>query len=240
MGKGIFERPIAHRGLHDRANGIIENSRTAFEAAIAAGFAIECDVQLTRDGVPVIFHDDGMERLLGLAGDIRDAQSDTVLKAPLLGSASQDCPQTFGQFLEQADAHARRRFRIVLEAVLPVGMVEAHREHGVSREGQAFVTRHEIDHAVPGRMAARDANDHARRNFTRVLKHMQLFTVLVVEACRRRAQHGRHRRRHDGVSDFEAEEIRRSTEYPVPGTKKHKTFFRSLGTGYWVPRTLPR
>jgi glycerophosphoryl diester phosphodiesterase len=102
MGKGIFDRPIAHRGLHSREAGIIENTRSAFEAAYQAGFAVECDVQLTRDGVPVIFHDDGMDRLLGLSGDIRDAQSDLVLKSPLLGSAAQDCPQTFGQFLEQA------------------------------------------------------------------------------------------------------------------------------------------
>ncbi|HVW94047.1 MAG TPA: glycerophosphodiester phosphodiesterase family protein [Devosia sp.] len=103
MGKGIFDRPIAHRGLHNREAGIIENTRSAFEAAYQAGFAVECDVQLTRDGVPVIFHDDGMERLLGIEGDIRDAQSDVVLGAPLLGSAAQDRPQTFGQFLEQAN-----------------------------------------------------------------------------------------------------------------------------------------
>lgn len=106
MAKGIFDRPIAHRGLHNREAGIIENSASSFEAAYQAGFAVECDVQLTRDGVPVIFHDDGMERLLGVEGDIRDALSDTVLKAPLLGSAAQDCPQTFGQFLEQAAGRA--------------------------------------------------------------------------------------------------------------------------------------
>jgi len=51
--------------------------------------------------VPVIFHDDDMQRLLGLPGDIRDAPSDLVLKTPLLGSSAGDCPQTFGQFLEQ-------------------------------------------------------------------------------------------------------------------------------------------
>ncbi len=101
MGKGIFEHPIAHRGFHDRAAGIIENSRSAFERAIEAGYAIECDIQLTRDGVPVVFHDDDMLRLLGLTGDIRDASSDDVLKTPLLGSAAGDCPPTFGQLLEQ-------------------------------------------------------------------------------------------------------------------------------------------
>lgn len=101
MRKNLFPGPIAHRGLHDRAAGRIENSRSAFAAAIEAGFAIECDIQLTRDGVPVVFHDDDMERLTGVKGDIRDAASDDVLKTPLLGSAAGDCPQTFGELLEQ-------------------------------------------------------------------------------------------------------------------------------------------
>ncbi|MDR3474605.1 MAG: glycerophosphodiester phosphodiesterase family protein [Devosia sp.] len=101
MTKGIFEQPIAHRGLHDREQGIIENSRAAFERAIEHGFAIECDVQLTRDGVPVVFHDDRLDRLTGLSGFVRDISSDELLKTPLLGSPAGDCPQTFGQLLEQ-------------------------------------------------------------------------------------------------------------------------------------------
>jgi glycerophosphoryl diester phosphodiesterase len=112
MGKGNFTAPIAHRGLHDRAAGVIENSRSAFEAAIAAGFAIECDVQLTRDGVPVIFHDDKLERLTGLTGYVRDISSDELLKTPLLGSTTGDCPQTFGQLLEQIAG------RVLLQAEL--------------------------------------------------------------------------------------------------------------------------
>jgi len=101
MRKGLFDRPIAHRGLHDRAVGVIENSRSAFQRAIEAGYAIECDLQLTRDGVPVVFHDDDLTRLTGLTGDVRDLFSDVLLKTPLLGSATGDCPQTFGQLLEQ-------------------------------------------------------------------------------------------------------------------------------------------
>ena len=96
-----FDRPIAHRGRHDSSAGIIENSRSAFAAAIEQGFAIECDLQLTRDGVPVVFHDDKLDRLTGLSGMVRDVSSDILLKTPLLGSAAGDCPQTFGQLLEQ-------------------------------------------------------------------------------------------------------------------------------------------
>ncbi len=64
--------PIAHRGLHDRASGVIENSRAAAEAAIAAGYGIELDVQLTADGEAVVFHDDAMLRLTGEPGLVRD------------------------------------------------------------------------------------------------------------------------------------------------------------------------
>jgi glycerophosphoryl diester phosphodiesterase len=71
----LRERPIAHRGLHDRAAGVIENSLSAAEAAIARNYAIECDVQLTRDGEAVVFHDDTLERLTNSRGrvDARDA-----------------------------------------------------------------------------------------------------------------------------------------------------------------------
>jgi glycerophosphoryl diester phosphodiesterase len=117
LGKGVFNGPIAHRGLHDRAAGVIENSRSAFAAAITAGYAIECDIQLTRDGVPVVFHDDDMERLTGVKGDIRDAFSDDVLKTPLLGSKAQDCPQTFGAVLEQVDG--RVLLQVELKAQRP-------------------------------------------------------------------------------------------------------------------------
>lgn len=97
----MFPRPIAHRGLHDRAAGIIENTASAFEAAVAGNFAIECDVQLSSDGVPVVFHDDDMVRLLGREGAIADTSASEITSSPLLGSAAGDCPQTFTDFLAQ-------------------------------------------------------------------------------------------------------------------------------------------
>ena len=101
MTEPLFLNPIAHRGLHERASGIIENSASAFEAAILAGFAIECDVQLTGDGVPVIFHDDDMKRLLGKDGAVADCDSSEITTTPLLGSTAGDCPQKFVDFLAQ-------------------------------------------------------------------------------------------------------------------------------------------
>ncbi len=59
---------IAHRGLHDAESGIPENSLLAFERAVMAGFAIENDIHLTKDGEVVVFHDDELQRLCGVHG----------------------------------------------------------------------------------------------------------------------------------------------------------------------------
>lgn len=98
-----FDRPVAHRGYHDRGRGIIENSRAAFDAAIDRGFGIECDLQLSADGAVIVFHDDHMARLTGLDAAINDTASDVIRATPLLGSAQGQCPQTFAEFLEQVD-----------------------------------------------------------------------------------------------------------------------------------------
>jgi glycerophosphoryl diester phosphodiesterase len=59
----LTARPVAHRGLHDAARGIMENMPAAAEAAIAGNFAIECDIQLTTDGEAMVHHDDALGRL---------------------------------------------------------------------------------------------------------------------------------------------------------------------------------
>jgi glycerophosphoryl diester phosphodiesterase len=97
----LFDHPIAHRGLHDRARGIIENSPSAFEAAIAAGYAIECDVQLSSDGVPFIFHDDEFDRLTEAKGPSDAIPIAEVQKLVLTGSSTNEVPQKFDQYLAQ-------------------------------------------------------------------------------------------------------------------------------------------
>jgi glycerophosphoryl diester phosphodiesterase len=59
----LTARPVAHRGLHDRARGIIENMPGAAAAAIDGNFSIECDIQLTADGEAMVHHDDALGRL---------------------------------------------------------------------------------------------------------------------------------------------------------------------------------
>jgi glycerophosphoryl diester phosphodiesterase len=66
----LTARPVAHRGLHDRARGIIENMPAAAAAAVAADFAIECDIQLTADGEAMVHHDDALGRLTEGSGPL--------------------------------------------------------------------------------------------------------------------------------------------------------------------------
>lgn len=65
-------RLFAHRGLHDNASGAPENSMPAFRKAVERGFGIELDVQTTKDGVPVVFHDFTLRRACGAAGKVCD------------------------------------------------------------------------------------------------------------------------------------------------------------------------
>ena len=66
----LTARPVAHRGLHDRSRGIIENMPGAALAAIDGNFAIECDIQLTGDGEAMVHHDDALGRLTEGSGPL--------------------------------------------------------------------------------------------------------------------------------------------------------------------------
>lgn len=81
--------PFAHRGLHGA--GLVENSRAAFEAAIAAGHGIELDVQASRDGHAFVFHDAELGRLTGAAGPV-ERRSSTELKKIALSGTDETIP----------------------------------------------------------------------------------------------------------------------------------------------------
>lgn len=64
----LTARPYAHRGLHDHASGVIENTAAAVRAAIEANYGIEVDLQLSADGEAMVHHDDVLGRLTDGAG----------------------------------------------------------------------------------------------------------------------------------------------------------------------------
>ena len=66
----LTARPVAHRGLHDAGRGIVENTPSAVSAAIAGGYGIEVDLQITSDGEAMVHHDDALGRLTDGSGDL--------------------------------------------------------------------------------------------------------------------------------------------------------------------------
>ena len=64
--------PLAHRTLHDVRDGRPENSVSGAKAAMAAGYGLEIDLQLSSDSVPMVFHDDLLQRLTRHYGKVRD------------------------------------------------------------------------------------------------------------------------------------------------------------------------
>lgn len=79
-------RPIAHRAWHDLAKGRPENSLAAVRAAVAVGYGIEIDVQPSSDGVPMVFHDDDLERMTGIKGLIRERTAAELAELRLAGT----------------------------------------------------------------------------------------------------------------------------------------------------------
>ena len=76
----------AHRGLHGRAaDGLVpENSLAAARGAIARGMGIECDIQMSGDGEPLVFHDWDLPRLTGAEGLVAQHTAEAVLALRLL------------------------------------------------------------------------------------------------------------------------------------------------------------
>lgn len=83
--RAFLTTPIAHRAFHDVNDGRPENSLAAMRAAIARGYGIECDVQLTADGQAMVFHDYVLDRLTGEKGPVRLKTAAALGAIPLTG-----------------------------------------------------------------------------------------------------------------------------------------------------------
>jgi len=101
MADWLTARPIAHRGLHDAAAGVIENTASAFDAAIAGNYAIECDVQLSADGEAMVHHDDVLGRLTQGTARLDATTAAELARVPFLATA--DRMLTLGELCERID-----------------------------------------------------------------------------------------------------------------------------------------
>lgn len=101
LDRDTFLRPIAHRGLHDAKKGRIENTAPAFEAAIAKGYGIECDLRPAAEGLPAVFHDETLNRLVLGKGAIANLDAHALKRARYKGSDTHIL--TFAELLDLVD-----------------------------------------------------------------------------------------------------------------------------------------
>lgn len=126
----FLNRNIAHRGLYNLQSGIPENSLAAFEIACARGFAIELDVQLTRDGHIVVFHDFNLKRMCGINKKVRRLSLSELEKLSLNGTEHKI--PTFSKVLETVNG----RVPLLIELKIPNFSAELCRK--LDRELKAY------------------------------------------------------------------------------------------------------
>ncbi len=122
--------PIAHRALHDGNKTRYENSLSAFGAAADAGFAIECDLHISSDGVPIVFHDWTLDRLTNETGLVRDRSAKELRKIKLGSSTDAIYP-----LAEHLDLVAGR-----VPVVLELKGIEGHDEGFVAAVAKVLET----------------------------------------------------------------------------------------------------
>ncbi len=107
-------RNFAHRGLYDVGKGIPENSLAAFRAAAAAGYGVELDTRLTKDGFVVVSHDNDLRRMTGEEQRVDELTLEELRKLRLCGTA-----ETVPLFSDALDVLARGGVPVIVE-VKPV------------------------------------------------------------------------------------------------------------------------
>ena len=98
----FYGRLYAHRGLHDNGSDAPENSLAAFQKAVDKGFGIELDVQLSKDDIPVVFHDYTLKRICGVEGKVCDFTYEELQQFSLC-SSDQRIPR-FEEVLKLVDS----------------------------------------------------------------------------------------------------------------------------------------
>ncbi|MBS9476620.1 glycerophosphodiester phosphodiesterase family protein [Ancylobacter radicis] len=156
----LTARPIAHRALHDTAHGIIENTPSAVDAALAGNYAIEVDIQLSADGEAMVFHDDTLERLTFASGPAHALTTEAFRAMELRGTT--DRTMTLGDLL--ARVAGRSTLVIELKSQYDGNLAVARRAVEVLAGYAGPVALMSFDPDLVA--AARDLAPHIPRGFT--------------------------------------------------------------------------
>ena len=100
----LTAHPIAHRGLHDAAGDVIENTASAFSAAIAGGYGIETDLQISADSEAMVHHDDALGRLTDGDGHLAEMRATDIQAVRF--KATSDRILTLGELCELVGGRA--------------------------------------------------------------------------------------------------------------------------------------
>lgn len=174
----LTARPIAHRGLHDLNNRRWENTLSAFSAAADRGYAIECDVHLTADGVPVVFHDHDLRRLAGEDGFVW--QRTAAEMAALRIGGTDDHAPTLDELLDLTAGRVALVIELKGTPGRDGGLVEAVGERLKRYQGEAAIMS--FDHwlirdfsrhasGIPGGLTACGRREHEIEAHFTMLAH---------------------------------------------------------------------
>lgn len=119
----LLAPPIAHRGLHDAAGGVPENSRAAFSAAIEAGYAVELDVQPSAEHEAMVFHDDALARMTGARGRVWEHPASDLAALRLAGGG--ETIPTLAEVLALISGREPLFVEIKYRGQRPIGPLEA-------------------------------------------------------------------------------------------------------------------
>ncbi len=159
--------PLAHRGLHNAAQGWIENAPASIRAAIEAGYGIEIDIQPSADGVPMVFHDATLDRLTPATGAITSKSCAELGAIPLTGSG--DTIPTLSEILTLVAGRVPLLIEIKdQDGALGPNIGTLHEAVAQSLEG------------VPGALAIMSFNPHTMAGVAQAAPHIP--RGLVVDA----------------------------------------------------------
>lgn len=157
--ESFLKLPIAHRALHDRTAGRIENSLAAIRAAVKAGYAIEIDLQLSSDGVPMVFHDEDLDRLTAETGPVNQRTAAQLGKLRLRDST--DTIPTLAEVLELIDGKVPLLIEIK-DQTLVMGPTDGKLEAATAKALQGYI----------GDVALMSFNPHSVAHMARLAPHL--------------------------------------------------------------------
>lgn len=183
----LTARPIAHRGLHDAANNIVENTASAFSAAIAGNYAIECDLQISADGEAMVHHDDALGRLTEGSGALATMTSADIKRAAFKATA--DRIMTLHELCELVAGRStlviEMKSRFDGDSVLPRRVADVLRGYAgpvavMSFDPEQIVTLSKAAPGLPRGIVAERHYDHAEWRALDRWRKFQLAHLLHV------------------------------------------------------------